>query len=448
MLVDLYQLTMAQAYWRSGHTSEATFSLYFRTLPSCRGFHIFAGLEDVLDFLDGFAIDPADLDYLESRGDFDPAFLKFLCEVRFTGSVRAMPEGTPCFAQEPVLEVTGPVIEAQLVETYLLNQVNLQTTLTTKAYRVVAAARPASVIDFGARRAQGTDAAMKMARASYIAGFSGTSNVEAAERYGIPGAGTMAHSFITTFEEETEAFRAFVQAFPRSATLLVDTYDTLKGVAAAVTVAREAQDFGGRIAAIRLDSGDLSALARRSRRLLDNAGLRDVKIVASGGLDEHSIGRLASGGAPIDVYGVGTRVVVSADAPSTDSVYKMVEYDGEPVIKLSSGKENLPGPKQVYRLAEDGRYVRDRIQAPAETAPPGDGWHALLGEVMRGGRRTARPASLTDLRRRVSEEMERLPEELKDLDEPDTYPVETSGHLAAIARAMEERRSGSGGQAG
>ncbi len=447
MLVDLYQLTMAQAYWRSGHTSQATFSLYFRTLPPCRGFQIFAGLEDVLEFLDGFAIETAALDYLERRGDFDPAFLQFLCGISFTGSVRAMPEGTPCFAQEPVLEVTGPVIESQLVETYLLNQVNLQTTLTTKAYRVVAAARPATVIDFGARRAQGTDAALKMARAGYIAGFSGTSNVEAAERYGIPATGTMAHSFITTFDEETEAFRAFVRAFPRSATLLVDTYDTLEGVAAAVRVAREAKDFGGRIAAIRLDSGDLKALARQARRLLDGAGLSDVKIVASGGLDEYSIGRLASCGAPIDVYGVGTRVAVSADAPSTDCVYKMVEYDGKPVIKLSSGKENVPGPKQVYRLAKGGQYVGDRMQGLTETAPPG-GWFALLGEVMRGGLRTANPAPLADLRRRVSEEMERLPQGLKELDEPDTYPVENSGYLAAISRTMEERRSGSAGQTG
>ena len=447
MLVDLYQMSMAQAYWRSGHTSEATFSLFFRTLPSCRGFQIFAGLEDVLDFLDGFAIESADLDYLERRGDFDPAFLQFLCEIGFTGSVRAMPEGTPCFAQEPVIEVTGPVIESQLVETYLLNQVNLQTTLATKACRVVAAARPASVVDFGARRAQGTDAALKMARAGYMAGFSGTSNVEAAGRYGIPAAGTMAHSFVTTFQGDTEAFRAFVRAFPRSATLLVDTYDTLEGVDAAVRVAREAEGFGGRIAAVRLDSGDLKALSHRSRRVLDDAGLRNVKIVASGGLDEYSIGPLARGGAPIDVYGVGTRVAVSADAPSTDCVYKMVEYDGRPVIKLSSGKKNAPGPKQVYRLTEGGRYVRDRIQGITEAAPPGR-WHALLGEVMRGGRPTERPASLADLRRRVSEEMDRLPRGLWKLDEPDTYPVETSGHLTATARAMEERRSGPGGQAG
>ena len=439
---------MAQAYWRSGHTSQATFSLYFRTLPTCRGYQVFAGLEDVLDFLDGFAIESADLDYLERRGDFDPAFLQFLGDIIFTGSVRAMPEGTPCFAQEPVLEVTGPVIESQLIETYLLNQVNLQTTLATKAYRVVSAARPASVIDFGARRAQGTDAALKMARAGYIAGFSGTSNIEAAERYGIPATGTMAHSFITTFDGETEAFRAFVRAFPQSATLLVDTYDTLEGVAAAVKVAREAEDFGGRIAAIRLDSGDLEALAHRSRRLLDGGGLEEVKIVASGGLDEYSIGRLASSGAPIDVYGVGTRVVSPVDAPSTDYVYKMVEYDGRPVIKLSSGKQNLPGPKQVYRLAKDGLYVRDRIQGLTETAPPGGGWYALLGEVMHGGRRAANSAPLADLRRRVSEEMERLPRGLKDLDEPDSYPVETSGHLTAIARSMEERQSGSCGQAG
>lgn len=439
MLIDLYQLTMAQAYWHSGHTATATFSLYFRTLPASRGYQVFAGLEDALDFLEGLAFGPDDLGYLESRGDFTPEFLDFLADLRFTGSVRAMAEGTPCFPEEPVMEVTGPVIEAQLVETYLLNQVNLQTALATKASRVVGAARGRSVVDFAARRVHGTDAALKMARVGFLAGFDGTSNVEAAQRYGIPAAGTMAHSFVTSFESEIEAFRAFVRAFPHSATLLVDTYDTLDGVRAAVTVAHEAAATGGRVAAIRLDSGDLNHLAHAARALLDGAGLTGVKIVASGGLDEHSVDRLVAGGAPIDVFGVGTAVGTSADAPATDCVYKMVEYDGRPVAKLSADKGNLPGPKQVYRRtnadADERRYGGDSMCRSDEPAPDDRAWTPLIREVMVAGSRIAESPSLPALRGRFDDEISGLPDDVKRLTRPSTYPVAVSAKLRALADA-------------
>ena len=433
MLVDLYQLTMAQAYWHSGRTASATFSLYFRTLEPERGYMVFAGLEDALGFLEGLRADPELLSYLEGRGDFAPAFLEFLADLRFTGSVRAMPEGTPCFPEEPVLEVTGPVIEAQLAETYLLNQVNVQTTLASKSSRVVMAAQGRTVVDFGARRTHGTDAALKMAKVAYITGFAATSNVQAAECYGIPAAGTMAHSFVTSFASEIEAFRAFVKAFPQQSTLLVDTYDTLAGVAAAITVAREVVAAGGSVAAIRLDSGDLGELARAARALLDEAGLTKIKIVASGGLDEHSIDRLVQDGAPIDVFGVGTRVGTSADAPYSDLVYKMVQYDGRPVMKRSTGKCSLPGPKQVYRRTEGGAYAGDLICAKDEPAPTGPGWRPLLETVMASGERTGESPHLPEVRDQFANEIARLPHGVKRLTDPASYPVTVSEGLKALA---------------
>jgi len=438
---------MAQAYWHAGRTASATFSLYFRTLPpnsgdpggseSGRGYMVFAGLEDALGFLEGFRPGPDLLGFLERRGDFAPAFLEFLADLRFTGSVRAMPEGTPCFPQEPVLEVTGPVIEAQMAETYLLNQVNVQTTLASKASRVVTAAQGRSVVDFAARRVHGTDAALKMARVSFLAGFEATSNVQAAEQYGIPAAGTMAHSFVTTFDSEIEAFRAFVRAFSQGSTLLVDTYDTLAGVAAAITVSREAAAAGGSVAAIRLDSGDLGELARASRALLDEAGLKDIKIVASGGLDEYSVDRLVRDGAPIDVFGVGTKVGTSADAPYTDLVYKIVQYDGRPVMKMSTDKGNLPGPKQVYRRVQGGTPAGDLICTDAEPSPTGPGWAPLMETVMAAGARTGESPSLSVLRDRFASEMARLPDGVKELSEPTSYPVTVSERLKALARTTQ-----------
>ena len=299
-----------------------------------------------------------DLSYLASLGLFDEGFLSHLAGLRFTGDVRTMPEGSIFFAEEPVVEVKAPVIEAQIVETLLLNQVHYQTLLATKASRVVHAARGRSVVDFGARRTHGMEAADAFARASYMAGFAGTSNLRAGERYGIPVFGTMAHSFVATFEREVDAFRAYADAFPDTSTFLVDTYDTLAGVESAIEVAREMDDRGLAPLAVRLDSGDLLDLSLRARAMLDGAGLSRVRIFASGGLDEFRVSDLVEADALIDGFGVGTRVGVSADAPAADAVYKLVEYDGNPITKLSPGKETLPRPQAGVPLHGLGRPVR------------------------------------------------------------------------------------------
>jgi nicotinate phosphoribosyltransferase len=315
LFTDLYELTMAQAYWQSGHTAPATFSLFFRKYPPDRAYFVFAGLPDVLDYLEDFHFAAADLDGLRSLRHFDDDFLQYLANVRFTGGARAMPEGSLFFANEPVLEVTAPVIEGQLVETFLVNQVNLQTILATKASRVVHAARGRQVIDFAARRTHGVEAADRLARVSYLVGFDGTSNTLAGTLHGIPVSGTMAHSFITTFRSETEAFREFARAFPGASTFLVDTYDTVAGTRKGALVAREMRRQGHSLQAIRLDSGDLLELSRKARALLDEAELPEVQIFASGGLDEFAVEELLGTGAPIDGFGVGTLQVSRTPRP-------------------------------------------------------------------------------------------------------------------------------------
>lgn len=437
LFTDLYQLTMAQAYRRHGRTAHATFSLFIRSYPPGRGHFVAAGLEDVLDYLESFRFEPPDLEYLRSTGQFQDEFVDWLGGLRFTGDVRAMPEGTVFFAGEPVLEVTAPVIEAQLAETYILNQVNVQSILATKAARVVQAARGRPVVDFGARRAHGTDAADKSARVSYIAGFAGTSVVQAGARYGIPTFGTMAHSFITTFEQEIDAFRAYADTFPDATTLLVDTYDTRSGTRAAITVAKEMESRGARLRAIRLDSGDFRELALQARAMLDDAGLGYVEVFASGGLDEYAIEDLLAGGAPIDGFGVGTKTGVSADAPWADSVYKLVAYDGRPVLKLSEGKETLPGPTQVFRVSgKDGSFVRDYVTLPG-AAPPEPGAEPLLATVMAQGRRTAPSPELAVARRHCAEELALLPDRFRRLREPDrSYEVRIDPGLAALNKRV------------
>ncbi|MGH2544328.1 MAG: nicotinate phosphoribosyltransferase, partial [Ardenticatenaceae bacterium] len=362
LFTDLYELTMAQAYWKSGVTADAVFSLFFRNYPPNRAYFVFAGLEDILDYLESLRFTENDIEHLRNRKIFEDAFLDYLSRLRFTGSARAMPEGSIFFADEPVIEVTSPVVEAQLIETFLVNQANLQTVLATKASRVMHAARGKAVVDFAARRTHGTEAASKLARVGYMVGFASTSNVLAGGLYDIPISGTMAHSFVTAFDDEIDAFRAYALAFPDSTTLLVDTYDTLEGVRKAIDVAREMEGRGHRLRAVRLDSGDLLDLSLKTREMLDAAGLHDVQVFASGGLDEFQVDELLSAGAAIDGFGVGTLVGVSADAPWTDCAYKLVEYDGRPVLKLSSGKQTLPGPKQVHRFRDSqGCYERDVI---------------------------------------------------------------------------------------
>ena len=443
LFVDLYQLTMAQAYLRSGQEGEATFSLYFRTFPENRAYYVFAGLESALDYLRELSFSDADIAALERLGLFDDATLDYLRSFRFGGSARAMREGEVFFASEPVMEVSGSIIECQIVETFLLNRVNLESMLATKAARVVDAARGRQVFDFAARRTHGLDASMKFARASHIAGFDGTSNVRAASELGIPAVGTMAHSFITSFHSEVEAFRSYARAFPQSSVFLVDTYDTLDGVRNAITVAREMAERGDALRAARLDSGDMDALSRAARQLLDDADLCGVRILASGGLDEYSIDDLVSSGAPIDGFGVGTRVGTSADAPYTDFVYKIVEYDGKPVMKLSEGKANLPGAKQVYRRygadGDSGVLGDDVVCLSDEPSAPDDGniGEALLAPVMRDGELTAPLPSLSEAREYHRARVATLPDELRGTRPGGRFEA----RLSEALRGLVERAS-------
>jgi len=431
IFTDLYELTMVQAYWQNNMIARARFSLFFRQYPPNRAYFVAAGLEEVLDYLQDFRFADDDLNYLRSTGQFQDAFLDSLKELRFTGNVRAMQEGTIFFASEPVLEVEGPMIEVQLIETFLINQINLQTILATKASRVVHAARGKTVVDFAARRTHGTEAANKMARSSYISGFAGTSNVLAGGLYDIPTVGTMAHSFITAFEDETEAFRAYARSFPDTSTFLVDTYDTLEGTRNAARVALEMREHGHELRAIRLDSGDMLDLSLKAREILDKAGLSNVQIFASGGLDEFEVERLLSAGAAIDGFGVGTKVGVSADAPWTDCAYKLVEYDGRPTLKLSTEKQTLPGAKQVFRYRDpQGKFSNDVIAAEGELQPPNS--ESLLQTVMTNGAKTAEHPILSELRQRFAREFVLLPDEHKAIEAPAEFDVRISNTLAKL----------------
>lgn len=365
LLTDLYELNMAASYLRRGMTAPATFSLFVRQLPHERGFLVAAGLETCLEFLEAFSFSDDDLEFCASLG-FDRATLDAFAELRFDGDVWAIPEGHVVFAGEPLLEVTGSLPVAQLVETFLLNQVTTQTTIASKAARCRIAARGAALVDFSMRRTQGMEAAMHAARACALVGFAATSNVEAARLYGLRATGTMAHSFVQAFPSQREAFEAYARDYPDRTTFLVDTYDTTDGVREAIQVARELGVREG--LGIRLDSGDLLELSRTARRMLDEAGLPQVRVFASGGLDEYRIDDLMTAGAPIDAFGVGTRMGVSADAPYLDSAYKLVEYDGRPVTKLSPGKQTSPGRKQVFR--REGT-LEDTIGLRGEESPPG-----------------------------------------------------------------------------
>ncbi len=430
LLTDLYELTMAQSYFAEGISGEATFSLYVREYPPDRGYLVASGIDDALDCLEAVSFDADSIDYLRRAGIFTAEFLEYLRDFRFSGSVRSMPEGSLFFTQEPVLEVTGPIIAAQLAETLVMNQVQYQTLLATKSARCVQAAQGRPIADFAARRTHGSEASLKMARASYIAGFGATSNVLAARRYGIPPTGTMAHSYITSFDNEVDAFRAYSRMFPDRSILLLDTYDTISGARAAVTVADEMEREGQRLTGVRLDSGDFDALSRQVRSILDEANLDYVRIVASGGLDEYEIDRLVAGGAPIDMFGVGTRVGVSADAPSCDMVYKMVSYNGRPVMKLSEGKESLPAAKQVFRQYDpNGMMSADVIGLSTETDSAGE---ALLTLAMQDGRRVVPPTAIADARQRVADGLSKLPEAQLGLRQPDHFPVSISADLQRL----------------
>jgi nicotinate phosphoribosyltransferase len=425
LLTDLYELNMAVSYLRRGMTGSATFSLYVRALPKHRGFLVAAGLDDCLAFLEGFGFDDDDLRYLGSIG-FDDRALEDLARLRFDGTVWAVPEGTIVHGEEPILEVTAPIATAQLVETVLLNRITLHTTLASKAARYVLAAEGRDLVDFAFRRTQGGEAAMAAARDSAIVGFVATSNVAAAERYGLQVAGTMAHSFIEAFPSEEEAFRAFAQDHPTRTTFLVDTYDSLNGVRTAIAVAR-GLGITDRVG-IRLDSGNLDELARGARTILDEEGLPNARIFASGGLDEYEVAELIHAGAPVDAFGIGTQMGVSADAPYVDSVYKLVEYDGRPAMKLSTAKATPPGAKQIWRSGgEEGDVLGLRSEQP-----PAFGWDPLLESVMRDGERVNPAPPLRRMQHRFQDELVRLPAKAKRLSHVEHVVVRHSPALAAL----------------
>lgn len=425
LLVDLYELTMAATYHAEGMTGAATFDLFFRELPSTRNFLVACGLEQALDHLEHLAFSDDDVAYLRSLGLFPEPFLAWLRDLRFTGDVRAVPEGEVVFPPAPVLSVTAPLVEAQLVETYLLNCLNYASAVASKAARVAIAARGRRFMDFSARRDHGADAALVAARASFVGGAEATSNVAAGKRWGIPLAGTMAHSYVLAFPDELAAFRAFAARFPAATILLIDTFDTLEGARRAADLADELARAGRRVHGVRIDSGDLGALAVRVRRILDERHHPGIAILVSGDLDEHRIADLVAAGAPTDGFGVGTRLGTVHDAPSLGAVYKLVEDATGPKQKRSTGKETLPGRKQVWRSPDDGTPAGDLI-APAD-APGPPGARALLELCMVGGRRLRPPEPLAAVRDRCAAAVASLPESLRSLGPaPAPYPVAVS----------------------
>jgi nicotinate phosphoribosyltransferase len=423
LFADLYELTMAQAYQAERMDQLAVFELAFREMPRTRNYIVASGFEEVADFLTKFHFTAAELDYLRGRREFSEEFLKTLGGLRFTGDVYAVPEGTVVFPNEPMVQVIAPILEAQLVETSIVNQVHFQSLAASKAARIVTAAQGRTVVDFGSRRSPGIDAAIKVARATYLAGGDGTSNVLAGKICGIPVFGTMAHSYIQAHDEEFASFESFAALFPET-TLLVDTYDTLEGVRKVIELSRK---LGERfhVQAVRLDSGDLGSLAAHARRMLDEAGLRHVKIFASSGLDEYKIQDLVKTEAPIDAFGVGTKLAVVADAPELDMAYKLVEYGGKGRLKLSARKVVYPGRKQVFRQVENGRMVRDVIGRFNEQLPG----EPLLQILLRKGQ-LIRPIDVRESRKRLQRELKQLPDQFHKLEPASApYPVNFSEHL-------------------
>lgn len=428
---DLYEVSMALSYLREGLTDDATFSLFVRGLPEGRGFLVSAGLEPVLDFLSGFRVTTDDADDFAAALRCRHDDVRPLVGLGFEGEVRAVPEGRAVLSGEPLLEVTAPLPQAQLVETWLLSQVSHQTAVASKAARCVLAAAEHPVVDFSLRRAHGPEAGMQAARVGSMVGFTGTSNVAAALRWNTRASGTMAHSYIEAFGDEEAAFTAFARGRPGPVTFLVDTYDTADGVVTAARVLNTLRRGPG--SAIRLDSGDLADLARRSRGILDDAGLPDVAIIASGGLDEYRIDQLVRCGAPIDVYAVGTKVGTSADAPYLDTAYKLVEYDGRPVMKLSAAKVTAPGRKQVLRSREAG----DVIALADEEVP--EGTEPLLRTVMSAGRRTGAPDTLAAAHDRFVSDMAALPRSARSIGDPEPPVPTVSTRLSNLTSDVRRR---------
>jgi nicotinate phosphoribosyltransferase len=437
MFTDFYELTMCASYFDNKKFEPATFDLFIRRLPPNRSYFLFAGLEQVLLFLQKVRFNEEHIDFLKKQG-FKNEFLDYLRHFKFTGEVWSIPEGTIAFPNESLIRVTAPIIEAQLIETFILNTVNLQTTIATKASRVVSAAKGRPVIEFGLRREHGTDAGMKVARCSYMAGCNGTSNVLAGMKYGIPTFGTMAHSFVMLFKREIDSFRAFVKTFPDKSTLLIDTFDDIKGAEKAAIVAKELEERGFKLGGVRLDSGDLAELSKKVRELLDRNGLKYVKIFASGDLDEYKVEELLIEGAKIDAFGVGTKMGTSEDRPYVDIIYKLCEKMNEkgefsPIMKLSKGKATLPGRKQVFRFKDErSNFVKDVIALEDEKI----NGEPLLVKVMEKGKIVYDLPSLEKIRKRALESLSKLPEKYKKLKGAPRYPVELSLELKKLMKKL------------
>jgi nicotinate phosphoribosyltransferase len=440
LFTDYYELTMCASYFDNKNFETATFDLFIRRLPENRSYFLFAGLEEALQYLQNIRFTEEHLVYLKRQG-FNDDFLDYLHNFHFTGEVWAVPEGTVAFPNEPLIRVTAPIIEAQLVETFLLNTINLQTMIATKASRVVHAANGKSVIEFGLRREQGIDAGMKVARSSYIAGCQGTSNVLAAMIFGIPVFGTMAHSFVMSYSKEIDAFRAFAKTFPNKSTFLIDTYDDMAGTEKAVIIAKELETEGHRLGGVRLDSGDLAITSQKVRKILDDNNLGYVKIFASGDLDEFKILQLLNDGAMIDAFGVGTKMGTSADRPYLDVIYKLCETmtsDGSfsPIMKLSKDKITLPGRKQVYRFKnEKGCFEKDLIALSDEKV---DG-EPLLVKVMERGEIIYSFPIINEIRVKAANNLSKLPSEFKVLTNAPVYLVELSQKLENLIETTKSQ---------
>ncbi|MDE2582642.1 MAG: nicotinate phosphoribosyltransferase [Rhodospirillales bacterium] len=440
LLTDLYQLNMLAAYDAEAMTGIAVFELFVRRLPPGRGFLMAAGLGQLVSFLEHMRLAPEELAWLQSLDAFPPAFLDRLAALRFTGDLDALAEGSVVFPDEPILRVTAPLAEAQIIETRLVNLVHFQTVVASKAARMVLAAPGRQLIDFGLRRAHGAEAGLLAARASYLAGFDGTATVLAHRAFGIPMFGTMAHSFVQAHDDEQAAFERFAAARPRELTLLIDTYDTERAAVLVARIAPKLAAAGSPVRAVRIDSGDLAAHARRVRAILDGAGQRQIRIFASGGLDEHALLALCAAGAPIDGFGIGTSLTTAADAPALDCAYKLQEYAGRARRKRSEGKATWPGRKQVYRRpGPDGRIAGDTVALLGETVAG----EALLRPAMRAGRRVADFPDLAAARAHARASLALLPEPLRRL-EPCAVPVAISDGVRDLAAALDRACAASG----
>ena len=434
LLTDLYQLNMVQAYLELGQTETAVFEFFVRKLPPQRGFLVAAGLEQALEFLENLRFSDDELGWLVRSGRFSARLIDYLADFRFSGDVHAMPEGTVFFANEPILRVTAPLPEAQLVETRLINVLHFQSLIASKAARMVLLAPDKLLVDFGLRRAHGAEAGLLAARASYIGGFAGTATVLAEKCFGIPAYGTMAHSFIQSFDDETAAFEAFARARPKDLVLLIDTYDTEAAARKVVALAPRLRALGVAIRGVRIDSGDLVALSKSVRGILDEGGLNDVTIFVSGGIEEEALSAFARERAPIDGIGIGTSLATSSDAPALDCAYKLQEYAGTPRRKRSTGKATWPGRKQVWRRYDAAGRMDSDVLSTEDDRHEGQ---PLIGLVTQQGRPVTHQASLQDVRAYTRRQLERLPEGFEALKIRAPYPVHVAARLQQLAAAVD-----------